>query len=85
VKETPDWYNIDFTPSVEDKPKTDVKVPVEGIEVIEDYSEKSFLVKGNTYSIKDKLQKIGCIWLRKEQAWCFSKKRREEVRKLIGC
>lgn len=75
----------DLTEKVEKIKSESERVHVEGIEVIEDYSEKSFLVKGNTYGIKDELQKIGCIWLRKEQAWCFSKKKREAVRKFLMC
>lgn len=43
------------------------------------YSEKSFVVKGDTKPIKDDLKELGGMWFKKECGWLFSNKRRESV------
>ena len=48
------------------------------------YSEKSFLVKGDTRPIKDDLKKLGGLWFKKESAWLFSNKKREAVEAYIN-
>lgn len=47
------------------------------------YSEKSFLVWGNTKMYRKELKKYGA-WIGKYEGWCLSNKRREFVEKLIG-
>lgn len=54
---------------------------------LEDYTEKSFIVVGNTISHKDALKEIGGTWIRSKrgiQAWCFSKKKANKVAELLG-
>ena len=48
------------------------------------YSEKSFLVKGDTRPIKEDLKKLGGLWFKKESAWLFSNKKREAVEAYIN-
>ena len=43
------------------------------------YSEKSFVVKGDTRPIKDDLKQLGGLWFKKECGWLFSNKKREAV------
>lgn len=43
------------------------------------YSEKSFVVKGDTRPIKDDLKQLGGLWFKKEYGWLFSNKKREAV------
>lgn len=43
------------------------------------YSEKSFVVKGDTRPIKEDLKKLGGLWFKKECGWLFSNKKREAV------
>lgn len=53
---------------------------------IYDYTEKSFVLIGNSLAYKDKLKDIGGKWssLRDgSKGWIFSKKRQEEVRDVI--
>lgn len=50
---------------------------------IKQYSEKSFILTGNTMPYHKQLKKYGSWWAKKE-AWIFSNKRREFVEKLIG-
>jgi len=50
---------------------------------IKQYSEKSFILTGNTMPYHKQLKKYGSWW-RKKEAWIFSNKRREFVEKLIG-
>ena len=48
------------------------------------YSEKSFVVTGDTYPVKDNLKALGGKWFRKEQAWLFPKTKLEEVQAFIN-
>lgn len=65
-----------------EKPTERKQISVEGLK-IEDYSEKSFILVGDTMPIKDELKKIGGIWLRNKKCWCFSNKKRQEIEDLI--
>ena len=71
-------YHTDLT----EKPTERKQISVEGLK-IEDYSEKSFVLIGDTMPIKDELKKIGGIWLRNKKCWCFSNKKRNEIEELI--
>lgn len=52
---------------------------------IQDYSEKSFIVKGSgTKAIKDQLKAIGGAWNGKLGGWIFPKTKREQVDRLVG-
>ena len=53
------------------------------VEIVQ-YSEKSFIVKGDTRPIKEDLKKLGGLWFKKETAWLFSNKKREAVEKFIS-
>lgn len=48
------------------------------------YSEKSFVVKGDTRPIKDELKRLGGLWFKKECGWLFSNKKREAVEAFLG-
>ena len=53
---------------------------------LEDYSEKSFAVRGNTVAFKDKLKELGGKFIPLKtggKGWNFSKKRLAEVAKLL--
>ena len=52
--------------------------------VVVDYSEKAILVKGNTVQFKEKFLAVGGKWNAQLQGWIFSKKRTDEVRKILG-
>lgn len=64
------------------------KVAVEegtaGTLTIEHYSEKSFIVKGDTYAIKDTMKSLGGVWLRNVKAWCYSYKKLDTVKATLG-
>lgn len=72
---------------IEDKPKSEYKKPVEikKEDLTDDdiefymYSERSFIVAGQTKSIKEDLKEIGGRWNRTLKGWIFSIKRLEEV------
>lgn len=51
---------------------------------IVEYSEKSFVVTGDTFPIKDDLKKLGGLWFKKECGWLFSNRKREEVEAFLG-
>lgn len=54
---------------------------------LEDYTEKSFIVVGNTMSKKDELKEIGGTWIKTKRGfstWCFSKKKADKVADLLG-
>lgn len=51
---------------------------------IEDYSEKSFVVKGDTYPIREQLKSFGGVWLRGPKCWCYSLKKKEEIAAALG-
>ena len=54
--------------------------------IIENYSDKSFVVYGNTKSIKEELKTIGGKFnsnLRNGPGWIFSNKYRDKVNELI--
>ncbi|HDX8454764.1 TPA: hypothetical protein RQN21_004371, partial [Aeromonas hydrophila] len=53
---------------------------------LEDYTEKSFVVRGDTKSKKEELKSLGGKWIKTRDgssAWNFSKKKIEEVGKLL--
>ncbi|PTT63575.1 hypothetical protein [Stenotrophomonas sp. HMWF003] len=52
--------------------------------VVVDYSEKAILVKGNTVQFKDRFLAVGGEWNAQLKGWIFSKKRTDEVRKILG-
>ena len=54
--------------------------------IIEDYSEKSFVVRGETRKIANQLKELSGLYnskLRCGPGWIFSKNKREEVEKKI--
>ncbi|MFE8712563.1 MULTISPECIES: hypothetical protein [Aeromonas] len=54
---------------------------------LENYTEKSFIVRGDTKSKKEELKALGGKWIKTRDesfAWNFSKKKVEEVGKLLG-
>ncbi len=52
--------------------------------VINDYTEKTFIVQGNTKDYKDKLKEIGGKWNGFKKFWIFPNSKREEVEKLFS-
>lgn len=53
---------------------------------LEDYTEKAFIVRGNTSPYKDKFKDVGGRWISvrdKSKAWMFSKRHVEEVAKIM--
>lgn len=53
----------------------------------EDYTDKAFIVKGNTLDHKDELRDAGGRWITcrdKSKAWMFSKKHLPEVARILG-
>ena len=63
---------------------------MDGIEVV-DYKERSYAVFGNTYDIKDQLKELGAYYNkflnyegRKRPGWIVSKKKKDELEKIIG-
>lgn len=55
--------------------------------IIEDYNDKSFVVRGNTKPIKDDLKALGGFFsfrLKGGPAWCFSLKKKEAVKQALG-
>ena len=69
-----EFNDIKEAMSEEDKPNVSIV----------QYSEKSFVVKGDTRPIKEDLKKLGGIWFKKETGWLFSNKKREAVEKYIN-
>jgi hypothetical protein len=64
---------------VEDGPQHDIYLEV--------YTERSFIVRGNTIEWKDQLKDLGGSWIKPkigDRAWCFSNKKVPEVAKLLG-
>lgn len=51
---------------------------------IEHYSEKSFIVRGETYEIRDKMKSLGGVWLRHIKCWCYSYRKLDEVKAALG-
>lgn len=73
-------------PVVSSKPKASEGASEEDI-WLEDYSEKSFAVRGNTVEKKDELKELGGKYIPLKtggKGWNFSKKRLVEVAKLLG-
>ncbi len=52
--------------------------------VINDYTEKTFIVQGNTKDYKDKLKEIGGKWNGIKKFWIFPNSKREEVEKIFN-
>lgn len=53
----------------------------------EEYTDKSFIVRGNTKAIKDKLSEVGGKWIKTKDgsfAWMFSKRHLEKVAAIVG-
>ena len=62
------------------------EVVVEAVH-FEDYTQKSFVVVGDTLSWKDQLRDSGGKWIKTKSgfsAWCFSKRKLVTVAKIIG-
>lgn len=85
-----EWEEIYKTARIKAKETTVQPVKVSEIEIV-DYSEKAIAVFGNTKAIKDELKEIGGRFNpslnrdgKKCAGWIFSKKKREEVEKLIA-
>jgi hypothetical protein len=60
--------------------------PVEDDLWLEDYTEKAFIVRGDSKDLKDDLKELGGKWIScrdKSKAWMFSKRHVEEVAKLL--
>jgi hypothetical protein len=54
---------------------------------LEFYTEKSFIVRGNTLNKKDELKAAGGTWISPRtgsKTWCFSNKRLETVAAILG-
>ena len=71
-----EWLSEEEFNDVKEAMKEDGDKP--NVSIVQ-YSEKSFVVKGNTKPIKDDLKKLGGIWFKKETGWLFSNKKREAV------
>jgi len=59
---------------------------VDGIR-LEEYSEKSFVVRGNTKKFKDALSAKGGKWMKTREgtsAWMFSKRHLKAVAEIVG-
>ncbi|MET4372496.1 nucleoside 2-deoxyribosyltransferase [Bradyrhizobium sp. LB12.1] len=55
--------------------------------LMEEYTEKSFILVGDTVALKDQIKEIGASWTRTKYgfyAWCFSKKKIGKVAELIN-
>ncbi len=63
--------------------KTEESTESDTIE-INDYTEKTFIVQGNTKDYKDKLKEIGGKWNGIKKFWIFPNSKREEVEKLFS-
>jgi len=59
------------------------KVENDSIE-INDYTEKTFIVKGNTTEYKDRLKEIGGKWNGFKKFWIFPNSKREEVERIFS-
>lgn len=73
-------------PAMSSKPKVSDGTSEEEV-WFEDYSEKSFAVRGNTVEKKDELKELGGKYIPLKtggKGWNFSKKRLAEVAKLLG-
>ncbi len=55
----------------------------DSIEIVE-YTEKTFIVKGDTKDYKDKLKEIGGKWNGFKKFWIFPNSKREEVEKIFN-
>lgn len=65
----------------------EVKAKAEGTSgtfTIEHYSEKSFIVKGDTYEIRDTMKSLGGVWLRHIKCWCYSYRKLDDVKSALG-
>ena len=54
---------------------------------LKDYTDKSFIVVGNTLAWKDQLKEAGGSWIKTKHgfsAWCFSKKKQTSVASILG-
>lgn len=72
------------------KKETKPMPKIDGIEVV-DYKERSYALFGNTYDIKDQLKDLGAYYNkflnyegRKRPGWIVSKKKKDELEKIIG-
>lgn len=55
----------------------------DSIEIVK-YTEKTFIVKGDTKDYKDKLKEIGGKWNGFKKFWIFPNSKREEVEKIFS-
>lgn len=70
---------VDFEDVRESKP-----MEATGNYEFESISDKAFIVKGDTFPIKDKLKELGGKWHRGHSAWMFPKSREEEIRAALA-
>lgn len=54
------------------------------LEIIENYSDKSFILTGDSKHLMVEIKNIGAIWLNHKKAWCFSNKKLDLVKQLIS-
>lgn len=67
-------------------PAVEHPITSNAIQLVE-YTEKSFIVSGDTKSLKDELKELGGKWMRTRDggmAWNFSKRKLEVVANLLG-
>lgn len=50
---------------------------------LEDISDKAFVVKGDTFRIKDQLKALGGRWNGAQKAWMFPKSKKSEIEKAV--
>lgn len=55
-----------------------------GVQIIENYSPKSFQVVGDTYPIRKDLERLGGAWNRKMRCWFFSNKKLDAVKAFLA-
>jgi len=72
-----------------DRPEVHTQLPSEKDKknlILKDYSEKSFVISGETKNFKEELKSIGGKWnsnLKDGPGWIFSNKRKEKVQKWL--
>ena len=68
-----------------ESPKIDIETEIDDDSIeINDYTEKSFYVKGNTKDYKEQLKNLGGKWNGFKKFWIFPINKREEVEKIFS-
>ena len=74
--------------SIAPPPKADTAHEADNSKVrLVDYTEKAFVVRGNTKAVKDRLKEAGGRWINtrwNEKAWMFAKSKLSEVADVLG-